>query len=55
MTEHLWRLDESDGDLCLRTGVNGEAASMGHKLTIAIQSWEATVRWSSAKPALARP
>ncbi len=31
MTDHLWRLDESDGDLCVRTGVEGKAASMGHR------------------------
>ncbi|MGB0972757.1 MAG: YceI family protein [Mycobacterium sp.] len=53
MTDHLWRLNESNGDLCVRTGVEGKAASMGHRLTIAMQSWEATVQWSGNTPVAA--
>ncbi len=53
MTDRVWRLDQSDGELCVRTGVTGRAASMGHRLTIAMQSWEATVRWSDDEPVAA--
>lgn len=45
-----WALDASDGQLLLRTGVTGRAARMGHRLTIAMTRWRATVRWSGTKP-----
>ena len=50
MTESCWSLDGSSGDLLIRTGVAGRAAKMGHRLTIAMQSWQVTVRWVGAKP-----
>ncbi|MGI9125638.1 MAG: YceI family protein [Mycobacterium sp.] len=34
----------------MRTGVAGRAAKMGHRLTIAMQSWTATVAWAGGKP-----
>jgi polyisoprenoid-binding protein YceI len=40
-----WTLDGSDGDLMIRTGVAGPAAAMGHRLTLAMRQWRATVRW----------
>jgi polyisoprenoid-binding protein YceI len=46
-----WTLDESDGELLVRTGVAGRAARMGHRLTIAMTRWRATVSWDSAEPA----
>jgi polyisoprenoid-binding protein YceI len=49
MTE-AWTLDASDGELELRTGVTGRAARMGHRLTIAMTRWRATVDWSGAEP-----
>jgi len=46
-----WTLDESDGELLLHTGVAGRAARMGHRLTIAMTRWHATVTWADAEPA----
>lgn len=45
-----WSLDGSAGELLIRTGVAGPAAKMGHRLTIAVTSWRAVVRWRSGKP-----
>jgi polyisoprenoid-binding protein YceI len=49
----LWTLTASDGELSIRTGVTGRAARMGHRLTIAMTRWEATVAWAGAEPATA--
>lgn len=46
-----WGLDASDGELLIRTGVTGRAARMGHRLTIAMTRWHATVTWAGAEPA----
>jgi polyisoprenoid-binding protein YceI len=48
-----WTLDASDGELLLRTGVKGRAARMGHRLTIAMTRWRATVAWAGADPVAA--
>ncbi|OIN79556.1 YceI family protein [Mycobacterium malmoense] len=45
-----WTLDASDGELLIRTGVTGRAARMGHRLTIAMKRWHATVDWAGAEP-----
>jgi polyisoprenoid-binding protein YceI len=45
-----WTLDASDGELLIRTGVTGRAARMGHRLTIAMKRWQATVGWAGAEP-----
>jgi len=45
-----WSLDRSDGELLIRTGVAGRAAQMGHRLTIAMRGWRATVQWSDDEP-----
>jgi polyisoprenoid-binding protein YceI len=45
-----WSLDASDGELLVRTGITGRAAKMGHRLTIAMNSWQATVRWVDGQP-----
>ncbi|MGV0607007.1 YceI family protein [Mycolicibacterium sp. XJ1904] len=50
MTAQTWNLDQSDGELRIRTGVEGRAAKMGHRLTIAVNSWHATVGWSDGEP-----
>ena len=34
----------------IRTGVTGRAARMGHRLTIAVKRWQASVRWAGAEP-----
>ncbi|MGO9928098.1 MAG: YceI family protein [Mycobacterium sp.] len=46
-----WSLDASDGELLICTGVGGRAARMGHRLTIAMKRWQATVGWTGAEPA----
>ncbi|RDH76872.1 YceI family protein [Mycolicibacterium moriokaense] len=51
MTAKPWTLDASDGRLLVHTDVTGRAAKMGHRLTIAMNSWLGTVRWSSGEPA----
>ncbi|EUA35651.1 yceI-like domain protein [Mycobacterium xenopi 3993] len=45
-----WTLDASDGELLVRTGVTGRAAKMGHRLTIAMKRWTATVQWAGDEP-----
>jgi polyisoprenoid-binding protein YceI len=49
----VWRLDASDGELLVRTGVKGRAARMGHRLTIVMTRWQATVSWAGASPVAA--
>jgi polyisoprenoid-binding protein YceI len=46
----MWTVDASDGELLLRTGVKGRAARMGHRLTIVMTRWQATVSWAGAQP-----
>lgn len=46
----VWTLAASDGELLIRTGVAGRAARMGHRLTVAMKRWQATVGWSGAEP-----
>jgi polyisoprenoid-binding protein YceI len=50
MTVNEWNFNASDGGLLVKTGVTGPAAKMGHRLTIAMTEWQATVRWSRGKP-----
>ncbi|BCQ08968.1 hypothetical protein JMUB5695_02407 [Mycobacterium heckeshornense] len=45
-----WTLNASDGELLVRTGVTGRAAKMGHRLTIAMKRWMATVQWAGDEP-----
>jgi polyisoprenoid-binding protein YceI len=45
-----WSLSASDGELIVRTGITGRAAKMGHRLTIAMTSWQATVQWADDRP-----
>jgi polyisoprenoid-binding protein YceI len=49
----VWTLDASNGELQVRTGVTGRAARMGHRLTIAMTRWQATVSWHGAEPVAA--
>jgi polyisoprenoid-binding protein YceI len=46
-------LTAADGELLVHTSVAGRAAKMGHRLTIAMTRWQATVRWSAGEPAAA--
>lgn len=46
-----WNLGPDSGELLLRTGVTGSASRMGHRLTIAMRSWHATVEWDGEEPA----
>ncbi len=45
-----WSLDGTDGDLLIRTGVAGPAAAIGHRLTLAMRQWRATVQWDDDEP-----
>lgn len=45
-----WSLDGSSGQLLIRTGVAGPAAKTGHRLTIAMRTWNATVDWRGKQP-----
>jgi polyisoprenoid-binding protein YceI len=50
VTDKVWKLDASDGQLLVTTGVAGRAARMGHRLTIEMNAWRATVSWSGDDP-----
>lgn len=45
-----WTLGVDDGELSVRTGVAGPAARMGHRLTLAMTRWQATVEWDAEQP-----
>ncbi|MGB3484952.1 MAG: YceI family protein [Mycobacterium sp.] len=42
--------DSSTGTLQVLTGVDGAAARMGHRLTIEVQSWHASLSWEGERP-----
>ncbi|BBX14997.1 MULTISPECIES: YceI family protein [Mycobacteriaceae] len=44
------QFDASHGRLQVGTGVAGRAAKMGHRLTIAMERWQAVVSWSGEQP-----
>jgi polyisoprenoid-binding protein YceI len=46
----VWTFDAADGELILHTGVAGRAARMGHRLTIAMTRWQASVNWVAGQP-----
>lgn len=46
----VWTIGPTDGELLLYTGVTGRAARMGHRLTIAMTRWRATVSWADSRP-----
>lgn len=50
MAATVWHLGPADGQLLVKTGVAGAAAKMGHRLTIAMTSWQARVRWADGEP-----
>ena len=50
MSAKVWNLDASEGQLLVHTGITGRAAKLGHRLTIAMNTWQATVRWSAGEP-----
>jgi polyisoprenoid-binding protein YceI len=45
-----WTVDANDGEILIHTGVSGRAARMGHRLSIAMARWQATVKWAGAEP-----
>ncbi len=53
VSDRIGSLDASDGELLVRTGVTGRAAKMGHRLTLLMNSWDATVRWTDGQPVAA--
>ena len=50
MAASAWTLDSSSGELQILTGVAGRAAKMGHRLTIGVESWQASVQWQGQEP-----
>ncbi|OBB13741.1 S-adenosyl-L-methionine-dependent methyltransferase [Mycolicibacterium setense] len=46
-----WTLGPDSGELLLTTGVTGSASRMGHRLTIAMRSWQAVVDREGEEPA----
>jgi polyisoprenoid-binding protein YceI len=42
--------DASNGRLIVTTDVTGRASRMGHRLTIAMNAWHATVSWAGEEP-----
>jgi polyisoprenoid-binding protein YceI len=53
VSDHVWTLDASDGELVVQTEVAGRAARLGHRLTLAVNSWRASVSWSGGQPVTA--
>ncbi len=51
MSTDTWKLGPDDGTLTIHTGVGGRAARMGHRLTIAMNSWQIDVDWADGAPA----
>jgi polyisoprenoid-binding protein YceI len=49
-----WTLDASAGELHILTDVAGRAARMGHRLTILVGQWHATVEWYAESPVAVR-
>lgn len=45
-----WSLNADNGELHILSGVTGRAAKMGHRLTMAMQSWQASVQWDGETP-----
>ncbi len=43
MAESVWEFTESDGSVVVHTDVGGRAARTGHRLTIAMRTWSASV------------
>lgn len=50
MKTESWSLNADNGELHILTGVTGRAAKMGHRLTMGMQSWHASVLWSGGEP-----
>ncbi|MGV0052144.1 YceI family protein [Mycobacterium colombiense] len=50
----VWTIGPTDGELLLHTGVAGRAARMGHRLTVAMMRWRATVSWAGSRPVSAQ-
>ncbi|MGJ0121105.1 YceI family protein [Williamsia sp. MIQD14] len=51
MGDAQWTVGPSDDAVLeIQTGVTGKAAKMGHRLTIAVTRWQATVEWAGDDP-----
>ena len=50
----VWSFGPDEGELLVRTGVAGPGARMGHRLTLAMRRWRATVEWSDGEPVVAQ-
>ena len=50
MAQESWQFGPANGTLTLHTGVTGPASRTGHRLTIEMQQWSATVTLSDGVP-----
>lgn len=50
MTDVSWSLSADNGELLILTDVTGRAAKMGHRLTMAMRSWRASMDWQGESP-----
>jgi polyisoprenoid-binding protein YceI len=50
-----WRFGPSDSQLQILTTATGAAAKLGHRLTLSVTSWHATVTWASDEPSALEP
>jgi polyisoprenoid-binding protein YceI len=46
----VWTFDNGRDTLQVLTGVDGIAARMGHRLTLAVESWHAELSWDGDRP-----
>ncbi|BBY53518.1 YceI family protein [Mycobacterium koreense] len=51
MIDPVWTFDGTDGEVLVHTEVSGPAAWLGHRLTLAMPDWEATLHWRGDEPA----
>jgi polyisoprenoid-binding protein YceI len=51
MADDHWQMAAPQATLQITTGVTGPAAAVGHRLTIVMTSWRATVQWTGDEPA----
>lgn len=50
VAESVWEFTESDGSVVVHTDVGGRAARTGHRLTIAMRTWSASVTLTDLVP-----
>ncbi|MCV7317506.1 YceI family protein [Mycolicibacillus parakoreensis] len=54
MADPVWTFEGTDGELLVHTDVTGSAAWLGHRLTLAMPDWQASLHWRGGEPAAIR-